>query len=552
MGRMTSGTAHLRAIAGRDRAALVAAGAVAAWLVAALALWLDAWVLTVARAHVVEGAVLYGIPAGAALVALVRRDGRGGELRLAAAAMCTVAAALWVAPRLATASPLTIAAVPALLATALATRRWPAASIGAVFACSAFYGSAEAFLDVPLGQVADVVLGGLWIGLAGSVALGVRREALAISPGTALLGAYVLATLVAVALAADPGLALRAFRLTVWHLLALVVVALVATRRETQRDVARVAAVVALAAGAYATLRWAIGASERELALLGTDPSGTLYNQAVVGEDKVIGSFPNGQELGLWMSLLIPFCMAAALTWKGLYRVIAFAALPLCLIGLLGSAQRTGAIAAAAGCAIVLAAYGMARGIPGVRVAAAGASVLALLATAVVVFPAVVDSREEVERYERILTPERDGPFQERLAKWENALAEVEGEPFGLGVGTAGPEGRGGRFQAKASDNVDSSYVQIAYEQGIGVLVLFLVAEVVLLVELFRHAVWTTARDEASGTIAAAGVLGAIVVALGGNLHLNSLAMTGGWVLVGLGVAQYAVRRRSGRAAAVA
>ena len=191
----------------------------------------------------------------------------------------------------------------------------------------------------------------------------------------------------------------------------------------------------------------------------------------------------------------------------------------------------------------------LARALRGPRLGAALGAVLALLVGGALIFPTVVDTPEKTQRYTNILTPGQDGPFQERLYKWENAFADIDRVSVRARDRHRRPVGELCALPREAAVQVDSSYVQIAYEQGVVMMGLFVLTLIVLLLELIRHAIWTRDADAAALAMGAAGTLIAIVLALAGNLHINSLAMLGGWVIVGLGVATYAVRPRLPRTA---
>jgi hypothetical protein len=428
--------------------------------------------------------------------------------------------------------------VPALAALAyLAVRRWPMRALVFGFALSSIYGSLEAFTTVSAGPLVDLVLIGLWLTFLVPLALAQRSRELRLTPGMLLLIAYVVVTLGGLVVASDVNFAARDFRLSIWHVMAAIPITYIAWRPVTLDRAAKLFGVVALLGGAYATLRWAIGPSGKESALL-QGGAGVLYNQVEVGEDKVQGAFPNGQELGLWASLMVPFLVASTLSWRGPWKVVAGCGVPLVAVGLLGSGQRSGLVAAIAGAAVVLVVNQLSRGFRGPRLGAVGLAVVALVAAGTVVFPTVVDSPTKQQRYENILTPQRDGPFQERLFKWRNAFADLRGHPLGRGIGQAGAGVDQQRFSGNASDNVDNSYVKIAYEQGAAVMVLFAVALIALLIELVRHAVWTRAPGGAAHAMAGAGVLTAIILQFAGNRHIEALALLAGLMVVAFGLVQ--------------
>jgi cell division protein FtsW (lipid II flippase) len=182
----------------------------------------------------------------------------------------------------------------------------------------------------------------------------------------------------------------------------------------------------------------------------------------------------------------------------------------------------------------------MARGFPGPRLGIALLAVVLATASAITLYPRVIDNPEKRARYENLLHPSRDVSVQERLRKWRQVIADLRGRPFGFGLGTAHPGGNGERLVRLGSDEIDSSYFKIAYEQGIAIALFFLVALIVLLVELLRHAVWSRAPGISAMTTAAAGTLVSMMVEFVSGIYVDSLAVVAGWMIVGLGVAQYA------------
>jgi hypothetical protein len=505
----------------------------AAWLGAALPR------STGAQGALLDGrrvAIVFGVPLLVVALRLLARGEVDPWFTRLAVAMGTVAGAL-AGGRLVAHHPLLVF-VPAIVSFAyLAVRRWPSRALIAAFFLASAYGSIEAFTGVSAGQLTDLVLAGLWLTFLVPLVVGKRTRELRLTPGIVLLLAYVAMTIGALMVSTDVNFAARAFRLSTWHLMAVIPVAYLGWKPVTLDRVVRVFGVIALLVGAYATLRWAIGPSGREKALL-QNANGVMYNQTGIGEDKVQGSFPNGQELGLWASIMLPFCLAGFITWRGPWKIVAAGAIPLCGIGLLGSGQRSGFVAGLAGILVVLVVNALARGLRGPRLGIAATALVALVIGGAVVFPAVVDSPAKVQRYTNILTPQRDGPFQERLFKWRNAFADLRGHPFGRGIGQGGAAAAQQRFSGNGSDKVDNSYVKIAYEQGPVVMLFFAVTLLVLLFELVRHAIWTRAPGSTAHAMAAAGVLTALILEFAGNLHIESLACLAGLLIVATGLVQ--------------
>jgi len=147
-----------------------------------------------------------------------------------------------------------------------------------------------------------------------------------------------------------------------------------------------------------------------------------------------------------------------------------------------------------------------------------------------------------------ILSPGRDEAYQTRLTKWSAALDDIDRNPFGGGLGTAGQVQREqGRFANIGSIGVDNSYLKVALEQGFAVMIVFAASLVLLLIGIGRRA-WVTAdRSQATLGIGAAATLASYLVLLNSALYIEGLTAMAAWTVVGLGVAQFAtLSQRSG------
>ena len=441
-------------------------------------------------------------------------------------------------------SPKVALAFPAAAVGGLVAHRFPTAALVVVFAMNGIYGSVMAFTPLPAESVADGALEALWAAVIGSYVLTRRRGQARVTPAAAMLAAF-LAMAVVAALTTTPfANGFRAIRLGPQYLTVVLLLAYGGFRWGTLDRLARGMVVVSAGVSAYAALRWAIGISEDEKALTSTERA-IQYNQiGNEGGDKVQGSLPNGNLLGLWLACTIPLLVAAAISWRGAWRLVAAAGVPLGAVALLGSAQRAAAAAVIAGSLTVIVIHMLSRGFRGPRLGVVMATVAALIASAAVVYPAVLDNPEKRKRYADLTSPGDDPSFQERLVKWEATLDDLKGEPFGFGLGAGNPA-VGKRFSSIGDRFIDNSYLTVAYDQGVFVGVFFLVALLVLLVELLRHAVWTRGPTEAALSTAAAGTLVAILVEFTTGNYVNDRPLVAGWMVVGLGLAQI-VRRRTG------
>lgn len=492
-------------------------------------------------APAVEPVLTWAVPAGlTALALLLRRE--ISWLPLVAGLAWAVTFALTLPPEFAR-DPKLALAVPAAVVGGLVTQRFPATSLSLVFLLAGTYGSIEAFTGVPGDSVMDKIINGLWVGVLGLLLIGRRTVKVRATPALFLLASFLAASVLAVFATEPVDNGIRALRLAPLFLSMILLIGYGGFSRGTLERVARVMVLVSLLVAAYAALRWAIGTSAKEAALQSTAMD-RQYNQLAITSDvKVQGSLPNGVLLGLWSACTIPLLAAAAISWRGAFRLAAVAALPLSGIALLGSSQRAGLAAALAGALTIVALHVLSRSVRGPRLGIAVATALLLVVGASVVYPAVIDNPEKQKRYENLLTPSEDGPFQERLTKWRATLDAIEEERFGHGLGAGNPVSVPHRFSDIAYYNIDNSYLMIAYDQGLLVLGLFAVAMFVLLVELLRFAVWTRGPGAATMAAAGAGTLVAMLVEFMANDFIYAPPIVAGWMIVGLGVAQYVTQR---------
>jgi O-antigen ligase len=287
--------------------------------------------------------------------------------------------------------------------------------------------------------------------------------------------------------------------------------------------------------GAYAALRWFIGpaAAERNLAIV-VDGSFNF----VEGHFRDVGSFNAGHQLGFWTGATGPFCLAAALGWRGRWRLVAAAAFLLVTFAVLASEVRGGLIGLVIGVAIVLVLFQVARSVPGLRL---GRSVaIAAMSVAVIggALIATVGSTGRLDRYTNIFHPSQDPAYVSRTTKGGEALRAIEEQPWGHGLGTASQnESLRGPYLSIASKSVDNSFLKVGFEQGIPVLLLFVGALGFLLLRLSVSSVRTRDAEAAAMGIGAAGALASSVAIFYTGIYFEDLIALGPWIMVGLGAA---------------
>jgi hypothetical protein len=423
--------------------------------------------------------------------------------------------------------------VPAVLGTAMVCARRPAAAIALVLFLSGSFGSLQAFGVLNPGPLVDLLLAGLWVSVLVSHLIKEREQPWWIWPGMALALLYIVVTFFEISTAASIEIGARSFRFSTWYMLALPLIALAGWSLSTYVRIARALIAVAILVGGYAVLRLMIGpaASEEAFALQG---AGT-YN--LVDEKlALIGSFPGRHSLAFWAVTATPFCLAAALTQRGGWRLAGAAGAGLCAAAVLGTEVRAALPALVAGTATVVFLYQLSGERRGGTTARTVAAVMIAVTLGAALFSMVVG--ESSSRYEAIISPGGDVSYEHRITKWTQAIEDIEDAPFGKGLGTAGlvQELKQGPYLTQGSYGIDSSYLKIAYEQGFPLLILFVVALLVLLVGLARRLF--RVRDELVRGIAIGGA-GTLVTALSmfvTAIYVENLPVLTVWVAVGAGI----------------
>jgi O-antigen ligase len=151
-------------------------------------------------------------------------------------------------------------------------------------------------------------------------------------------------------------------------------------------------------------------------------------------------------------------------------------------------------------------------------------------------------SDEGTARYDALLHPTSEPSFQARLTRWDEALTVIPEHPFGLGLGTVG--GAQAHFATtrniETNPNLDSTYLKVALEQGLAVFGVFCAALVLLMYGLASRAVATYERAKAALAIGACGTLAAMSVLFFIGFYGIGRPALAGWIMVGIGVSQFA------------
>lgn len=434
-------------------------------------------------------------------------------------------------------------AAPVLFGAAFIAWRWPVYTVWAVVTIPVINGTAEAYLGIRFGPLAELLAIGLALSTVWAVARGHGCRPVG-AFGLLLLGAYLVVTATSILAAESLGVAVDAFR---QQFLILLLVPALAFRRWTpdeRRRMLRGFVVVALVAGLYAMFRYLTGPSGAEADLLRRTGA-----QTVNGEVGLIGSFLSRQELSGWTGVAIPALVALVPLLQARWRLAVVIAFGTCTAALLASQTRAGLAAALGGTALVIGLVGFARN--------AGSRAGALIVTIAVVFALAAggygltvggdDTRSS--RIAGVFNPTEDVTFDARRAKWRETMRALDGKPVGYGLGTAGSVVRErGRFITVDTFNIDNSYLQLAYQQGFAMVALLLAAMAALLTALIRAAI-NGPSGEAPLRLAATGAVLAWLLVLTAGSYVERECTVLAMLLLGLALARSSVPSGRGPAA---
>ncbi|HVI36638.1 MAG TPA: hypothetical protein VM684_10450, partial [Gaiellales bacterium] len=352
----------------------------------ATALWTALVILLHARSGDLSGsgraAVIFGIPA--LLAAGLIFDSRVAAitpLRYAAAWAALVVAASIAADRLSAGHVTLLLGVPAIVICAVVFGRRPAAGIILALAMSGFYGSLIAFWHYPEEKTVQLVLGGLTLALIWHALVIGRDYSIRPTLGLAFTLLFAYVSIVQLVLDQNHAVAGRGFMSSTWFMLAVPVIALAGWPQSVLEKIAKGVVAVAGLVGLYSLYRWIFGISVSEYQAWGAD----IYNY-VGGKLRLIGPFPNGQDLGGWTSCMVPFCLAMAFTFHGRWRVVSLVSAALCLLALAGSQLRIAVVAVAVAALVVVLMHEGSRGFAGLRLGATVTALLVMVAIGIAAF----------------------------------------------------------------------------------------------------------------------------------------------------------------------
>ena len=470
-------------------------------------------------------------------LALAHRPAR--EAAWAAGGVATLSLALLLAEHVVP-DTLLVLALPAGVAAGIACARRPELAILALFAVASAFGVIDAFTPIPPSKLADLLLAGLWLGVAWRRIAGGERFAVRPAPGLVLLVAFAAITLAQVVAAPSLGFGLHTFVSTGLYLLTVVLVGASELDAERLATIGKGIVAIALLVAGYAVLRHVIGPAAKERAIAAQQPFNFKEGKLLL-----FGSFESRHQLGLWCALVVPFCAGMAAVLHGRWRVAALAVIPLCAVAFVASESRAALVAAIVGLAAVLALLSMGRAFPGPRLGVVLAAVVVLAgggAAAIVLSGG--NSNETTKKFTVVLHPGDDAAYQARVAKWDEALREIRGQPMGHGLGTANQlQQQQGRFVSIGSFSIDNSYLRVGYEQGILPALIYIAGLLALTLALIRRAAITPDPQRAGPALAAAGAMVAYVVVLYPSNAFDGYTALAAWLLAGVGIAPFLAAR---------
>jgi hypothetical protein len=459
----------------------------------------------------------------------------------AAAGIAILSLALYVAERVVP-HPLLVFAMPASIAAGIACRRRPELAVLALFAVASAFGVIDAFTPIPPSKLTDLLLAGLWLGVAWRRIVGGERFELRLLPGVVLLLAFAMITLAQVVAAPSLSFGIHTFISTGLYLLTIVLVGASDLDSERLAVIGKGIVAIAVLVAAYAVLRDVIGPAAKERAIASQQPFNFKDGKLLL-----FGSFESRHQLGLWCALVVPFCAGMAAVLTGRWRAAALAVIPLCAVAFIASESRAALVAAIAGLAVVLALHSMGRAFPGPRLGAVLAAVVVLVGgggTAIVLSGG--SGSATTKKFTVVLHPSDDAAYRARRAKWDEALREIRKQPMGHGLGTANQlQQQQGRFVSIGSFSIDNSYLRVGYEQGIVPALLYIAGLVALAFALIRRAAITPDAARAGPALAAAGAIVSYIVVLYPSNAFDGYTALAAWLLAGVGIAPFLAERRA-------
>ena len=423
--------------------------------------------------------------------------------------------------------------VPAAIAGGMAVAARPDFAVIGLLFLTGFQGTILLYTPLPGRAFVDFILAALWLGSLWAT-LNYKNRPVWLLPGVVALGIFVVISILGAVFSENPGDGIASIHLSVWLMMATFLLALAPWKSETYWNIAKGALIVAILVGLYALFRTITGPAdaERELALRGKPGFLAL---------KTSGSLPSAGHLASWCTSFVPFALALSLTMAGRWRWVAVSAFALSLFAVLATEVRAGIVGAGAGVLLVVVLLAATRAFPGpVKATRLAVTLVGALILGIGAYVTTIGTNDESSaRFERILNPENDFAFSTRLVRWEEAFEVMADNPLGQGLGTLGSVAADKPLDPDLTRQLDSSYIKVGVEQGPWVLAFFVISLLILLANLCWRSITTSDPTRAALGIAGAGVLLGVSVSFYANTYIEEPQILAGWILVGLGVAQF-------------
>ncbi len=426
-------------------------------------------------------------------------------------------------------------AIPGAAGVTLLALRRPVAAMTLVFALMAFSGALQVNWGVPVRPLVWILLGALIAATLISYLTTVRSRPAAIWPGVMILLAWSLYAAAHIPFAESAEIGWRGFLSGPSFVLVFLAVAYARWSEETRWRIFKGLIVVSFVTGAYALFRLFAGPTEAEEGI-------SRLSAGIAGDPALFGSLPNRVYLGGFAAVLAPVLLTAALATRGRWQLTSTAAFVLMVVALFGSQVRIALVAAMIGIAVVIVLFQASRAFSAAKHGLVGLAVAGLLVTGALGYAlTIADSPAKQQRFERIIDPGSDYSFRQRLRKWETALDQINREPFGQGLGTAGATQRQFAERLRLDNHyVDNSYLQLGIQLGYPGVLLLVGGAVLVFWLLAKSAVLTTNPRRATLGVAAAAALATWLVDLVGGNNYELWGAVVLWLVLGLGVGAFA------------
>jgi hypothetical protein len=385
---------------------------------------------------------------------------------------------------------------------ALAMWSWlrrPVGTLTAMAFVTAFEGTLRAYTAgvFPSAKIADVLIIGAILATMWRYATD-RRPGIARSwPGIWLLAAYLFFTVMSLPFSTELDAAPDGFRRSVFLTMIVFPMAYIQWPPHVRLKAVKAIAGVAAAVAAYALFRKLAGPSSGELGLAD-------QYEVFDGKPALFTPFVGRQEFAGWIAVMLPVTLTLTLMLAGRWRIVCGLTTVALGAEMFFTNTRIGLVALVAGLAVGAILLLCSRAHARHRATIGVVLIVAVFAGLAGYTVTVAGTPEGSARYEGILHPNQDPSGTRHIQKWQAAIRDLRGHPFGYGIGSAGTAHRAhGRFINQDTFVIDSSYLELAYQQGFAIMLVFVAAALLIAIWLALSALTLPNRLDASLAAAA-------------------------------------------------